>query len=156
MRVRRRLQCPSQFLLPLTDDASQLRVSTLHTLRVENEDRLKESIVCWDAPAISRAMKIQRRHSVALQVAHFMGQNGPARVITGQDGTVGKQVSASVPVGATKPVRRCPDTRKAPETEEFTEKRGGSTRFVGPPLQWWAMPGSNQRPPACKAGALTN
>ena len=21
---------------------------------------------------------------------------------------------------------------------------------------WWAMPGSNQRPPACKAGALTN
>ena len=35
---------------------------------------------------------------------------------------------------ATKPVRRCPHTGKPPETEEFTEKKGGSTRSVEPPL----------------------
>ena len=109
-----------------------------------------------DAPAISRGMEIQRRHSVALQVAHFMGQNGPARVITGQDGTVGKQVSASVPAGATKPIDAVLTLEKHLKLKSLQRKKAAQQDLSSRLFVWWAMPESNQRLPACQAGTLTN
>src|ERR1700676_383426 len=50
-------------------------------------------------------------------------------------------------------------TRLELATSAVTEQRSNQLNYVpaeGDARGWWAVQGSNLRPPACKAGALTN